>query len=167
MNKFTEAYLYVCSTGQREENFVETIYTIGFAGKSLREFIAILKKAGVTRVVDIRLHNTSQLAGYAKKDDLAYVLELVDIEYVHRVDLAPDDELFNGYKKKQMDWQAYEKRYHEILQERNIAEMCGDIASPGVIALLCSEEKAERCHRRLLAEYLRDHCIPEAKITHL
>ncbi len=141
--------------------------TIGFSGKSLREFIALLKKAGVTRVVDVRLHNTSQLAGYAKKDDLAYVLELVGIEYEHWVDLAPDEELFNGFKKKELDWTAYEKRYGEILTERKIAERCQEIFGSGTPVLLCSEEKAAGCHRRLLADYLQKHCNPDAVIEHL
>lgn len=61
------------------------IFTIGFAGKSACEFFTKLKDAGVKRVIDIRLNNVSQLAGFTKKLDIEYFLkELCKIEYLHR-----------------------------------------------------------------------------------
>jgi len=87
------------------------IYTIGFSKKNLKEFIARLKNAGVKKVIDVRLNNTSQLAGYAKKEDLEYVLGLVGIDYEHHPELAPTEDLLKSYKKKQITWQEYEKIY--------------------------------------------------------
>jgi uncharacterized protein (DUF488 family) len=63
---------------------IQNICTIGFSKKSLRKFIDLLEQGNVTRIVDTRLNNTSQLAGYAKKEDLKYVLELVGISPSHR-----------------------------------------------------------------------------------
>jgi len=94
------------------------VYTIGFAKKNLRQFIAKLKEAGIKKVIDVRLNNTSQLAGYAKKDDLEYILSLVDIGYEHHPELAPTEELLKKFKKKQIRWQDYEKEYNNILLQR-------------------------------------------------
>lgn len=95
-----------------------SIYTIGFSKKSLREFITRLKTAGVRKVIDVRLHNTSQLAGYAKKEDLEYVLELAGIAYEHRPELAPTEELLKGYKSGEITWPEYEKVYKDLLKKR-------------------------------------------------
>ena len=146
---------------------MKEIYTIGFSKKNLREFIYLLNKAKVTNLVDIRLNNTSQLAGYAKKDDLAYILELVGIRYTHNPLLAPDDDLLTDYKKGRADWAEYEKRYIDLLESRNTKEKIKDILGEGIPVFLCSEEKADRCHRRLLVEYINDHFDEDLRITHL
>ena len=101
---------------------MQRIYTIGFSKKSLREFVKLLKDARVEKLIDIRLNNTSQLAGYAKKDDLAYIMELINIEYVHDVSLAPDNKLLSDYKKNLLDWSDYETRYLKFLK-KGILEM--------------------------------------------
>ncbi len=146
---------------------LKRLYTIGFSGKKLREFIHLLQQAQVTRVVDIRLHNTSQLAGYAKKDDLEYVLELVGIEYIHMPELAPDEALFHDYKKKAIDWDTFEKRYRTLLDERSTGSHCTDILGEGTPAYLCSEEKPRYCHRRLLTDYLQQQCRQALEVIHL
>lgn len=142
------------------------IYTIGFSKKNLREFIARLKRAGVKKVIDIRLNNTSQLAGYAKKDDLAYVLELVDIEYEHLIDLAPTQDLLDSYKNKAISWPEYERRFLNLLQERKASTYADRIAGADTVCFLCAEDKPNFCHRRLVAEYFAS-LIPETKIEHL
>lgn len=131
------------------------VFTIGFSKKSAREFFKILQKVGVKRVVDIRLNNVSQLAGFTKKNDLEFFLKAIaGIEYVHRPELAPTKEILDGYKKKKMSWPEYEERFSNVMINRRIE----NIITPDELdqaCLLCSEPKADKCHRRLVSEYLR------------
>ena len=132
-----------------------TLFTIGFAKKSARGFFARLREAGVKKVVDIRLNNVSQLAGFTKRDDLAYFLEAIDgIDYEHRPELAPTKEILDGYKKKRLTWAEYEERFCKLMTERQIERLLtpGDLNQA---CLLCSEPTADKCHRRLVAEYLK------------
>lgn len=130
------------------------LFTIGFSKKSLKQFVELLQKSKVTRLVDTRLNNTSQLSGYSKKDDLSYVMNLVEIEYVHEVSLAPTADILNAYKKKEMNWEDYEKRYLDLLQKRRIDTQIDEILKEETVCFLCSEQKPHHCHRRLLAEYV-------------
>lgn len=145
----------------------ELICTIGFSKKSLKTFIQLLKNAGVTKLVDTRLNNTSQLSGFAKKNDLAYIMELVGIQYVHEPRMAPTDDILRKYKKKEMDWHEYEKAYIELLEERQILDFAIPQMSNEVVCFLCSEDKPHHCHRRLLAEYIQKNTSLETKILHL
>jgi uncharacterized protein (DUF488 family) len=132
------------------------VFTIGFAKKGAREFFSALRAAGVRRVVDIRLNNVSQLAGFTKKSDLEYFLSAIgDIVYVHRPDLAPTKEILDAYKKKQIDWAEYERRFLELLRERCAESLVSPDEMDGA-CLLCSEPAPKTCHRRLVAEYLRE-----------
>jgi uncharacterized protein (DUF488 family) len=135
---------------------VATLYTIGFTGTSAASFFGRLWQAGVRRLVDVRLHNTSQLAGFAKRDDLAFFCaELLDAEYVHDGRLAPDEELFRFVKKDGGAWAEYERRFLELLAERRVeSTLDPSLLLDRPTALLCSEPKAVRCHRRRVAEYL-------------
>lgn len=131
-----------------------TIFTMGFAKKSAREFFEKLQQAGVKRLVDVRLNNVSQLAGFTKKKDLGYFLRAIaDIDYVHVPDLAPTKDILDDYKKKQIDWAEYERRYQELLQQREPSE---DLKASDfdMACLMCSEVEPVHCHRRLAAEYL-------------
>lgn len=131
------------------------IFTIGFAKKNAKQFFNALQHAGIKRIVDIRLNNVSQLAGFTKKDDLAFFLNTIaSIEYEHRPEMAPTKELLNDYKKKKLSWSEYEKRFSSIMIERKIE----NIFTPNELnnsCLLCSEQQADKCHRRLIAEYLQ------------
>jgi uncharacterized protein (DUF488 family) len=142
------------------------IFTIGFAGKSAREFFMKLKEAGVKTVIDIRLNNVSQLAGFTKEQDLPYFLqEIAGMKYVHKPELAPTKDILDAYKKKEIDWSEYEKRFRQLLSERLIE----NIITPqdaDESCLLCSEPKPDKCHRRLTAEYLRE-LWGNVKIIHL
>jgi len=140
--------------------------TIGFAKKNLREFIRKLQLAKVTKIIDIRLHNTSQLAGYAKKDDLEYVLGLVGIGYEHHPELAPTEEILENYKKKKIAWQDYERQFKEVLLQRNPMESIDFLNERGSVCLLCAEDKPLQCHRRLVAEYYTAH-VEGLEIKHL
>lgn len=109
------------------------------------------------RLLDVRLNNSSQLAGFSKRDDLAYFLqELCGAEYVHESLLAPTPELFDAYKKRKGDWQVYEVGFRALLAERQVEQRLDRALLMGPTVLLCSEPTAERCHRRLALEYLAD-----------
>ena len=142
------------------------ISTIGFTKKPARRFFDLLRESGVNRVVDVRLNNGSQLAGFAKKDDLAFFLgELCEMDYVHVPELAPTKELLDDYRKRRCDWVAYEERFIALMRERRIeATVPKEIVADG--CLLCSEDKPHRCHRRLVAEYLKQHW-GDVEIVHL
>jgi len=133
-----------------------TIFTIGFAKKSAREFFALLEGAGVRRVVDVRLNNVSQLAGFTKRHDLEFFLDRIcGTGYVHAPGLAPTKEILNDYKAKAITWADYEHRFASLMADRCIENMMTRREMDRA-CLLCSEPTADRCHRRLVAEYLRD-----------
>jgi uncharacterized protein (DUF488 family) len=143
-----------------------SLFTIGFTQTSAREFFTNLKNAGVQRVVDVRLNNNSQLAGFSKKEDLAYFLkDLGNIEYVHLPELAPTQELLDAYRKKKGDWITYEHAFLDLMARREIEKKIQpDLLQQG--CLLCSEHLPHHCHRRLIAEYLNAKW-GGIKITHL
>ena len=142
------------------------LFTIGFTKKTAREFFTRLREAHVRRVMDIRLNNASQLAGFTKKDDLAFFLqEIGGIDYVHRPDLAPTGEILAGYKKKAIGWPEYEMRFNALLAERHIETLVSP-QEMDLACLLCSEPTPAKCHRRLVAEYLR-RAWPNLTVTHL
>lgn len=131
------------------------IFTIGFTKKSAESFFTTLRKAGVKRLIDIRLNNVSQLAGFTKKEDLQFFLrELCNIEYLHRVDLAPTQEILDTYKKHKGDWLVYEQQFNELISARKIEVSLSRELLDGA-CLLCSEAEPQNCHRRLVAEYLQ------------
>lgn len=133
------------------------LFTIGFTQTTAEHFFTRLKGAGVRRVIDVRLHNVSQLAGFAKKDDLRYFLETIGgIEYQHAPDLAPTADLLGRYRKRNQrgSWEAYASGFRDLIRERAIESL--PRATFEGACLLCSEHSAERCHRRLVAEYLNE-----------
>ena len=142
------------------------VYTIGFTKKSASEFFELLQESDAERVVDVRLNNVSQLAGFAKKNDLEYFLrEICDMDYVHLPDLAPTKEMLDAYRSDHRDWQIYERQFIELMDDRRIAKK----SIKRIIAnacLLCSEDTPEHCHRRLVAEYLHRHW-GNVEIVHL
>lgn len=143
------------------------IYTIGFSKKKLEFFIDLLKKNEIDLLIDTRLNNTSQLSGFSKKDDLEFILKTFNINYIHRVDLAPTDEILKKYKKKEMLWSEYEVKYLELLQKREILTGFRELIKDNNICFLCSESEAENCHRRLLVEYLKQYIDLNINIIHL
>ena len=132
------------------------VLTIGFTKKPAQRFFDLLRAAGVKRVVDVRLNNVSQLAGFAKRDDLAWFLrELGGMDYTHLPSLAPTQALLSAYRKAKVDWPTYEQRFLDLMHERRIEETV-DPALLDEGCLLCSEDQPHHCHRRLVAEYLRE-----------
>lgn len=131
------------------------IFTIGFTKKSAEEFFTRLKDADVRRVVDIRLNNTSQLAGFAKARDLKYFLKaILGIDYVHVAELTPTQALMDAYVKEKGPWEDYERGFTQLLDERRVAQTLSKKQLDGA-CLLCSEVTPEHCHRRLVAEHLQ------------
>jgi uncharacterized protein (DUF488 family) len=129
------------------------LFTIGFTKKTAEQFFETLKKSGVKRIVDIRLNNTSQLAAFAKRDDLIYFLKTIcGIRYAHMPKLAPNKELLDLFKKKKGSWSAYEIGYLNLLLERNVDSEFLRQNLRDADCLLCSEHTPERCHRRIVAE---------------
>ena len=142
------------------------VFTIGFTKKSAEQFFNTLSRNGVTKIIDIRLNNKSQLAAFAKEEDLRYFLKKIcTIEYLHIPQCAPSEELLKKYQKKEIDWNGYEKEYKGLINKRNVVSLFkkDNLAN---ICLLCSEQTPEQCHRRLLVEYLKDH-FSDIEIVHL
>jgi uncharacterized protein (DUF488 family) len=132
------------------------IFTIGFTKKSAETFFTRLTSSGVKRLIDTRLNNVSQLAGFTKKEDLRFFTRAIcNIEYMHLPELAPTADILDAYKKtKHGDWALYECKFLALMQSRKIENTPRELIDGG--CLLCSEEKPQHCHRRLVAEYLRD-----------
>jgi uncharacterized protein (DUF488 family) len=131
------------------------IYTIGFTQKTAGEFFGQLKTAGIRRVIDVRLNNTSQLARFTKREDLPFFLtELCGAEYLHEPLLAPTQDILDSFKKDKREWEEYERRFLDLLVERKVEEKIPSCLFQTSTALLCSELKPDNCHRRLAAEYL-------------
>ena len=132
------------------------LFTIGFTKKSAEVFFTKLSKAGVKRVIDIRLNNVSQLAGFAKRDDLRYFLRTIcNIDYIHLPELAPTKEILEAYKKNKGNWSVYEEDFMALLEKRRPEETSSKEVFDGG-CLLCSESEPDRCHRRLVAKYLNE-----------
>lgn len=145
---------------------ITEIFTIGFTKKSAEEFFSKLRNAGVKKLIDVRLNNVSQLAGFSKKDDLRYFLRTIcAIDYLHAPELAPTQDILDEYKKHRGDWPVYESKFLELMTGRQIEnKFSQELLNES--CLLCSEEKPNHCHRRLVAEYL-SHRWGDVKITHL
>ncbi|MEG3438978.1 DUF488 domain-containing protein [Pannus brasiliensis CCIBt3594] len=142
------------------------LFTIGFTKKSAEEFFEGLQKAGVRKIIDTRLHNTSQLSGFAKQADLQYFLgKIGEIDYRHETALAPTGEMLTAYKKKEISWEEYADRYLHLIGERKIESIL-DGESLQDACFLCSEDKPHHCHRRLAAEYLQSR-RNDLEIIHL
>ena len=143
------------------------IYTIGFAGRKAAEFFGKLRQEGIKLLIDVRLNNTSQLAGFTKKDDLKFFLkEICQADYIHEPLLAPTDKLLDDYKKKKCPWNDYELVFKKLITERQVDKKLDRDLFKVPTILLCSETKADQCHRRLVAEYLREKW-DDVKIFHL
>ena len=143
------------------------IYTIGFTKKNAETFFGFLIKENIKTLIDVRLNNVSQLAGFAKKDDLKFFLrELCSAEYVHAPELAPTKDILDAYKNGAIKWDAYEDKFLDLMAKRNIEKSVRpEMLDQG--CLLCSEHEPHMCHRRLVVEYLNKTSDLELKIKHL
>ena len=144
------------------------VYTIGFTKKRAERFFDLVEGSGAKRIVDVRLRPDTQLSGFAKSSDLEYLLKrIAGIDYVHLPKLAPDKEMLDAYRKSKADdaWDVYERRFLELMREREVEKSVPrDIIETG--CLLCSEAEPDKCHRRLVVEYLAD-CWGNLQVQHL
>ncbi len=132
------------------------VFTIGFTQTTAADFFGKLRRYGIRRLVDVRLNNVSQLAAFAKRDDLAYFLkELCGAEYLHEIRLAPTQEMLDAYKKQKGSWDVYAALFLDLIQQRRIETELNPDLFDVPTALLCSEPTADHCHRRLVLEYLQ------------
>jgi uncharacterized protein (DUF488 family) len=130
------------------------VFTIGFTKTTAESFFQRLEEAGVRRVIDVRLNNVSQLAGFAKKKDISYFLKAIcGIDYSHRPELAPTKEMLDALKKHGGGWDDYEEPFMDLMAHRQIEDTVRREAVEEA-CLLCSEDEPQHCHRRLVAEYL-------------
>jgi uncharacterized protein (DUF488 family) len=142
------------------------LFTIGFTEKSAEEFFKLLQMAGVRRVVDVRLNNTSQIAGFAKAQNLKYFLHAIGgIDYVHIPDFAPTQDILDDFKKRKGSWDEYKRKFGDLMAKRRIADTAADTLREND-CLLCSEHNPQHCHRRLVAEYLQEQ-IGNIEVVHL
>lgn len=143
------------------------IYTIGFTKKNAETFFNFIRTAEISTLLDVRLNNVSQLAGFAKRDDLRFFLkELCNTDYVHVPELAPTKDILNAYKKGEMPWEEYEDKFLNLMGQRNIEKLL----KPALLdqgCLLCSEHEPHLCHRRLVVEYLNENSNLDLKVKHL
>ena len=143
------------------------LWTIGFTQKSAEAFFGLLRYSGTQRLIDVRLNNDSQLAGFAKRADLAYFLkELCQIQYVHVPEFAPTKALLDRYRKYKGDWHAYAEGYLELLDIRRAENVLSRDDLNGS-CLLCSEHLPQQCHRSLLAHYLNEKHANSITVKHL
>ncbi|MDE0878269.1 MAG: DUF488 domain-containing protein [Sphingomonas bacterium] len=141
------------------------IFTIGFTKTDAQGFFGRLRRSGARMLADVRLNNVSQLAGFAKRDDLAwFARELADMDYRHLKELAPTKPMLDALKKEKGDWATYERAFLDLMAARRIERH--DPAMLDGACLLCSEDTPHHCHRRLVAEYLQAHW-PQVEIIHL
>lgn len=143
------------------------VATIGFTQSTAEHFFQRLIDAGVRKVVDVRVHNTSQLAGFAKADDLAWFLrKLGNIGYVHEPLLAPTEAMLKTYRQQKGDWDDYARQFRRLMAERRIEARFKPEALAGT-CLLCSEAAPHHCHRRLICDYLNEKWHGALTVRHL
>lgn len=141
------------------------IFTIGFTKTTAERFFFRLRHSGAKKIIDVRLNNISQLSGFAKRDDLTYFAkEICEMEYQHIKKLAPTKDILDKYKKNKGDWSEFEHDFLKLMEERHIEDIDREMFDGG--CLLCSEDKPHHCHRRLVAEYLKEHWN-DVEIEHL
>jgi uncharacterized protein (DUF488 family) len=143
------------------------LFTIGFTKKSAESFFTKLQRAGVRRLVDVRLNNVSQLAGFAKRDDLRYFAKVIcGIDYVHAPELAPTQEMLDRFRKShEADWASYAREFLELMRTRRVESTLTPVLLDHA-CLLCSEDRPQRCHRRLVAEYLQQQ-LGDLEVEHI
>jgi uncharacterized protein (DUF488 family) len=144
-----------------------TLYTIGFTKKNAKQFFELIQRSGANKVLDTRLNNVSQLAGFTKKDDLAFFLDKVaGVSYDHALKLAPTDDILKSYKKGEITWDTYANAYNDLIGKRHVEELFPADLLDGA-CLLCSEATPHHCHRRLAAEFFKNHLGGGVEIVHL
>lgn len=143
------------------------VTTIGFTKTTAESFFDRLTKSNVKLVIDVRLNNTSQLAGFAKAKDLTYFLSSIgNIKYMHQPNLAPTDIMLKSFKKEKGDWYTYENQFMNLMEKRQIEKHYKSDMFDNA-CLLCSEDTPHHCHRRLVCDYLNGKWGGTLSVKHL
>lgn len=147
---------------------MQTIYTVGFTKKSARQFFELIRAHEIDLLLDIRLNNKSQLAGFTKGEDLAYFLvEICHCDYEHCLAFAPTKELMESYQKNRIKQPEFEETYYRLLEDRgDYLDFLNKYSAYKNVCLLCSEATPDRCHRRLMAEKLKS-TFSQLRVKHL
>lgn len=146
---------------------MEKIFTIGFTQTTAEEFFTKIKKNSIKILIDTRINNSSQLAGFSKSRDLKFFLkEICGTDYSHRLDLAPTKDLLDAYKKKKITWEVYSEEFTKLIKKREI-EKKYPLELLDKSCFLCSEKSPHYCHRRLVAEYLQENLSSKILTDHL
>ena len=142
------------------------LFTIGFTGKSAEKFFGLLESSTAAKLIDIRINRTSQLAGFAKEQDLRFFLpKLAGMQYQVWEDLAPTKELLASYRDKEIVWGEFSQKYQDLIRDRGVLEKSAQADFDNAV-LLCSENEPEKCHRTLLAELVTGQ-FPEFRVINL
>ena len=143
------------------------VYTIGFTKKNAEKFFGLIKSSKISTLIDVRLNNVSQLAGFAKSDDLRFFLrEVCSVEYVHVPELAPTKDMLDAYKKGEISWDKYADKFLNLMAQRHVEKQVKSSEFDNG-CLLCSEHEPHFCHRRLVVEYLNKNSEFDLKVKHL
>ena len=145
---------------------IQKLYTMGYTQKTAEKLFNLLSEHEIKRLMDIRLHNNTQLAGFTKQNNFKYFIErLSDIEYRHIPLMAPSKDIFDDYMKNGLEWEGYELRFKRLIDQRKIEQLINEDEIDGA-CMLCCEPEATNCHRRLVAEYLQNY-FKNIEIIHL
>ncbi|HEV8307509.1 MAG TPA: DUF488 domain-containing protein [Methylomirabilota bacterium] len=145
-----------------------TVYSIGFTRKTAEQFFGALRGVGIKRLLDVRLHTASTLAGFTRGDHLPFLLrELCGAGYEREPMLAPSEELFRAIKARRIGWPEYETAFLQLMAQRRVEDRISRAGFRVPTVLLCSEPAADRCHRRLVLEYLNEKWSQALEVVHL
>jgi len=147
---------------------MKKIFTIGSSRKTAEEFFRLLEDNGVTKIIDVRLNNTSQILAFAKYPDIEFfTCKILGAKYFHDRKFTPSEKILVRYKKNDIDWDEYEKEFAELMNYRDIDTYIADkYSTQENYCLLCSEPTPEYCHRRLVAEKIKE-VLEDVEIIHL
>jgi uncharacterized protein (DUF488 family) len=145
---------------------MKKLYTMGYTQKPAKKFFNLIDKYEIKRIIDIRLHNNTQLAGFTKQNNLKYFLKrLSDCDYCHIPLMAPSKDIFDDSKKNGLEWKEYASRFNKLINQRKIEQLINEDDIDGA-CLLCCEPEATNCHRSLVAEYLQKY-FGDIQIIHI
>ena len=139
------------------------IFTIGYEGTTVAEFIAALQRSGVQRVIDVRALPLSRRPGFSKSP-LSAALAEAGIEYVHLKALGtPADGRAAARAGRHSDLERIYAGQLELPEAIAQAALMLELVREKPSALLCMEREPAHCHRTLLL----DAVAPDAEVLHL
>jgi uncharacterized protein (DUF488 family) len=141
-----------------------TIYTIGYEGIDIKDFLSLLHKHQVETLVDVRELPLSRKPGFSK-NTLANTLNLSGLEYIHLPALGCPKQIRNRYRADG-NWAQYKVGFLKYLQTQT--EALGDLAALAGIskcALVCFEADYNFCHRSMVADAVKQ--LGDIDVVHI